>query len=136
MVYTLDSSFCAALFLPDEESERVKLLFDSISEDDIIYIPHIWWYEISNVLFAAIKRKRLTYSNAIHINSLLSSFNFITDSSCGHAYSEKLIELANAYTLSAYDAAYLELSIRKQTALGSLDKELKKACIDAGVAVL
>ncbi len=136
MVYILDCSFCAALFLPDEESEKIKKLFDQINEDDEVYVPLLWWYEISNVLSVAIKRKRLHYADVLNINKLLSSFNFITDSSYGINYSERLLELSQRYVLSVYDASYLELSLRKQGTLGSLDKGLKNACIAAGVIVL
>lgn len=136
MVYILDCSFCASLFLPDEESERVKKIFYEINEEDEIFVPLLWWYEMSNVLSVAIKRKRLKYADALNINRLLSSFNFITDSVYGNMYSEKILELTQRYTLSVYDAAYLELSMRKQGALGTLNKELKKACIDAGVSRL
>ncbi len=136
MVYILDCSFCVSLFLPDEESGRTKQLFDKINEEDEVYIPLLWWYETANVLSAAIKRKRLKYNDVLHINSLLASFNFITDSQYGIDYSEKLLELTQLYNLSSYDAAYLELSVRKRGVLGTLDKELKKACVDAGVAIL
>jgi predicted nucleic acid-binding protein len=136
MIYILDCSFCAALFLPDEESEKINKIFDSISDNDEVFIPHLWWYELSNVLSVAVKRNRLTYSHAVHINSLLSSFNFITESTFGNIYSEKLLEITQCYHLSAYDAAYLELAVRKQGALGTLDKDLRKACIEAGIVVL
>jgi predicted nucleic acid-binding protein len=136
MVYILDCSFCAALFLPDEESEKIKNVFDSICDDDEVFIPHLWWYELSNVLSVAIKRNRLSFSNVIHINSLLSSFKFITDSTFGNNYSEKLLELTQHYHVSAYDAAYLELAVRKQGALGTLDKDLRKACVETGIVVL
>jgi predicted nucleic acid-binding protein len=136
MVYVLDCSFCASLFLPDEDSEKAKRVFDTMGENDEVYIPQLWWYEMSNVLSVAVNRKRLAYADVININYLLSSFQFITDSTYGKNYSEKLLELTQLYGLSAYDAAYLELSIRKQGTLGTLDKNLKKACLAAGIVPL
>jgi predicted nucleic acid-binding protein len=44
--------------------------------------------------------------------------------------------LAVAYGLSGYDAAYLELAIRKDLPLATLDDDLVKAAKAAGVALL
>jgi predicted nucleic acid-binding protein len=44
--------------------------------------------------------------------------------------------VALAYRLTSYDAAYLELAIRLQLPLATLDTELIRACKTAGVAVL
>jgi len=43
--------------------------------------------------------------------------------------------LALAYRLTGYDAAYLELALRKRLPLASLDKALNKAAVAAGVAL-
>jgi len=54
--YILDCSFCSAVFLPHELSDKVLKLFNKINEDDLIFIPQLWWYEIGNVLITAVKR--------------------------------------------------------------------------------
>jgi predicted nucleic acid-binding protein len=132
----LHSSFCAALFLPDEQSDIVNKTFQKITDEDTIYIPFLWWYEIANVLTVSVKRKRLKYADIININQLLYSYKFITDSNSGVDYTEKLLELAHTYELSAYDAAYLELAIRKEGVVGTLDGNLRNACIKYGLTVL
>ena len=43
--------------------------------------------------------------------------------------------LARAYGLSSYDAAYLELAVRRGLPLATLDKELHKAAKRASVAI-
>jgi predicted nucleic acid-binding protein len=48
----------------------------------------------------------------------------------------KTLALGEAYTLSAYDAGYLELALRKGLPLASLDRQLRAACTKAGVRVL
>ncbi len=136
MVYVLDCSFCAALFLPDEESEVIKKHFYNIDENDQVYVPLLWWYELSNVLTIAVRRNRLKHSNILNIGKLLSSFGFITDSNYGNSYMEKLIEFSHIYNLSSYDAAYLELAIRHQAVMGTTDKALKNSCLKAGVKIL
>ena len=46
-----------------------------------------------------------------------------------------VLPLAREYGLSAYDAAYLELSIRRRAPLASLDSKLQKAAQKAGVRI-
>jgi predicted nucleic acid-binding protein len=43
------------------------------------------------------------------------------------------LNLARRYKLSAYDAAYLELALRKGLPLATLDADLEKAAKKAGV---
>jgi predicted nucleic acid-binding protein len=46
------------------------------------------------------------------------------------------LDLARRYSLSAYDAAYLELALRKGLPLATLDAQLGEAAQQAGVTVL
>jgi predicted nucleic acid-binding protein len=136
MTYVLDCSFCAALFLPDETSDKVKSSFLKIREADDVFIPFLWRYEMANVLTIAVRRRRLQFIDVVTINKLLHSYNFIVDAASGVAWTEKLLELARVYELSAYDACYLELAIRKQGVVGTLDNKLKAACSQYGLIVL
>jgi predicted nucleic acid-binding protein len=43
-------------------------------------------------------------------------------------------ELASCHGLSAYDAAYLELALRRKLPLATVDVALSKAMVTAGVA--
>lgn len=136
MNYVLDCSFCSAVFLPDEMSDKVFKAFNKINEDDLIFIPQLWWYEIGNVLTTAVKRKRLMHSDVINIIRLFKEYGFSTDVSYGDKYVESLFELSQLYKLTAYDSAYLELAIRKNCSFGTLDKDLHKAAKTAGLKIL
>lgn len=46
-----------------------------------------------------------------------------------------MIDLAREHRLSVYDAAYLELAIRRQLPLASLDRQLRAAAVASGVAL-
>jgi predicted nucleic acid-binding protein len=48
----------------------------------------------------------------------------------------ELESLARKHNLAAYDAAYLDLSLRQKLPLATSDQELKKAALTAGVAVI
>jgi predicted nucleic acid-binding protein len=66
----------------------------------------------------------------------IGGLNLATDTISGSDYSESLFKLARKYSLTCYDAAYLELAIRKQAVVGTLDDDLKDACIKAGLQTL
>ena len=50
MRWVVDCSFTAALFLPDESSTKVRFFFEKLKDDDTLWVPILWWYEITNVL--------------------------------------------------------------------------------------
>jgi predicted nucleic acid-binding protein len=132
-VYVLDCSVTAALFLPDEKSAAVTKTFAGIAEGEDIFVPQLWWYEMSNVLSLAVKRGWLKHAEVIAIIRLLKDYGFDTDVNYGEKYAERLFELSQRYELSAYDATYLELAIRKNAKLATLDDKLGKACEKAGI---
>jgi predicted nucleic acid-binding protein len=67
------------------------------------------------------------------IVSRLSDLPVDTDLESGGPYATTLLRLAHDYDITAYDAAYLELAIRKGAVLGTLDQGLKAAALKHGV---
>lgn len=49
-------------------------------------------------------------------------------------YVSHVLPLAREYDLSAYDAAYLEVAIRRRVPLATLDRRLRRAADKTGVA--
>jgi len=133
MNYVLDSSFCGAFIMPDERSQKTTDFFETVSDKSVLYVPVLFWFEISNLLTSAIIRKRIIPKDINQLLGLLPQSKFITDLSFGTGYANSITVLASGYGLSSYDAAYLELAIRKEAAVGTLDNNLLKACIKAGI---
>jgi len=131
----LDCSFCAALFLPHEKSTAVKDLFGKIDNDDV-FVPVQFWEEMAELLLAALKRGRLKHADALEINRLFTMYHFNTEVFFEGDYTGQLLDLAGLYGLSAVEAAYLELAVRKNASLGTLNGKLKAACQKAGVETL
>lgn len=136
MNFILDSSFCGAFILPDEQSERVDYFFETAAEDSLIYVPCLFWFEISNMLSTALKRGRIKMADIGSLPELLPQSKISTDYSFGAAYAKSLTGTVAKFGLSSYDAAYLELALRKEAALGTLDDNLAAACGRAGLTVL
>lgn len=98
-----------------------------MDDNDDIFVPQLFWYETANVFRNLIRHKRFTSEEADHFFSMLSFIKLKTDFETGEFYTKKLWELSNNCSLSAYDAAYLELADRKKAVLCTLDAEIIKA---------
>jgi predicted nucleic acid-binding protein len=133
MAWVIDCSFAAALFLPDERSNRVAALFRGERGNDEFIVPLLWWYELSNILKTSVTRKRLTHADVMEILKQIKSMGFATDSDSGPDYARNLFDISVLYGLSAYDAAYLCLAMENKASLATLDNELAAAAMKAGV---
>jgi predicted nucleic acid-binding protein len=133
MRWVTDASFAVALFLPDETSPAARRFFAGLKPSDEVWVPSLWWYEITNVLIIAERHKRVAPADAAKIFSLYARFNIETDILYGTKYSGRLYESAKTCHLTAYDSAYLELAMRKDAVLATIDKQLVKAANLSGV---
>lgn len=135
MPYVMDCSWSSALFLPDENSGKVESFFLHQAKQAIsIHVPPLWWNETTNVLLTATRRNRLTHAAALEILQMLDALPLSTDQEYGKVVAECVLGIGREHGLSGYDAAYLELALRKQATLLTLDSALAKAARNAGIA--
>ena len=135
MPYVFDSSFVGAIIIPDEKNLNIDKTYASIGEDELIYVPQLFWYEISNIFKNLLRRKKYSIDDIMEFFPSLTAIRLISSNESGAEYSQKLLQLCNEYALSSYDAAYLELAKRKNAALCSLDGKLLAAAKKHGVIV-
>ena len=136
MIYVFDSSFVSALVIPDKKNPQADRMYNKIENEDEKYVPHLLWYEITNVLMNLVRRRRFTNNVVISFYPRLAAIDLTCDYAAGTGYSEILLSLCNKYNLSSYDAAYLELAERKKAMLCTMDDKLRAAAKKHGVAVL
>jgi predicted nucleic acid-binding protein len=99
-------------------------------------VPILWFYEASSVLAREQNRGTLTPPKADQFIVELKSLNIIADAQSAERVFSDVHRLALAYRLTSYDAAYLELALRRNLPLTTLDADLIRACSAAGVTVL
>ena len=127
MNFVLDSSLALAFVLKDEATAQTDKVLDSFGQGAKACAPPLWRWEVANVLLMSERRKRITQAEAHRHLTLLKSLPIeIDDAALDQAWSATLL-LAQKHKLTSYDAAYLELAIRRGVALGSLDGELRAA---------
>lgn len=65
----LDCSAALAWALPDESSAKADDFLESLEPDDKLWVPALWWYELSNALVVAQYRQRLTEAERLQAAS-------------------------------------------------------------------
>jgi predicted nucleic acid-binding protein len=136
MECVLDCSLALAWVLPDEGSARAERLLTQVSSESILLVPALWWYEVSNALTVAQRRHRLADADRKQVMALYAALPIRTDVDLGLDTAWRLQTLAHQLSLSAYDAAYLELAQRNGVGLATLDRRLTISARKAGVSVL
>ena len=132
----LDVFFAGLITLTDEAPREVALdLASRLAEHDLV-VPAHWHLELANMLLKLQRRGRLNAAGANAVLSIARDWRVTPDSeSQVQAWSGTRL-LAERHGLTAYDAAYLELALRRRAVLASNDAALIRAARDVGVAVL
>jgi predicted nucleic acid-binding protein len=134
--YVFDSSFIAALIIPDEKNSKVEEIYASVGINEEIAVPQLFWYEVASILKSLVQRKRYSYDETLQFLIPLTAMRLTNDNKSGIDYTKKLLDLCNNYNLSSYDAAYLELTERRKAILCTLDKKLQVTARKHGLAII
>ena len=133
--FVVDASIGFAWVYPNQSSGETEKLLDLVESGSAI-VPSLWFLEVANGLLAAQRRKLLTASERRQALERLLALTFTTDEEAGRAAIRKTSDLAEKHGLSVYDAAYLEIALRRKLPLGSRDEALRKAAKRSGVTLL
>jgi predicted nucleic acid-binding protein len=129
MSLVLDCSTTLAWVYGDETTEPVRQVFELLSQSGA-WVPGLWRLEVANVLEMGVRRKR--HDSAFRESTLadLAQLPIQVDAETDrHAWGATL-QLAERHQLTLYDAAYLELALRRNLPLATLDEELRRAAAE------
>ncbi|MDB5413019.1 MAG: twitching motility protein PilT [Rubritepida sp.] len=99
-------------------------------------VPSLWHIEIGNAILMSERRGRLALQAVQPLLSRLAALEVETDGETVQKCWSDTLAAAQRHRLTLYDAAYLELALRRRLPLASLDRELRAAAVKEGVAVL
>ncbi len=120
-----------AWVLGDEQSARADASLEQVVEIGGI-APALWWVEVRNVLVMAERRGRLTQADTAAAVQALDALGIRLDHAPDNT---SVLQLARTHSLTAYDAMYLELAIRQQRPLATLDRTLSAAAQAEGITL-
>jgi predicted nucleic acid-binding protein len=129
----VDSSIALSWCLPDEgETDRIQ---QEVAEYGAIAPSH-WPLEVANALLMAERRQRITAALRNAALQDLGALPIVLDDETSARAWHEILQLADAYRLTAYDAAYVELAQRRALPLATLDTEMRVAARALGITVL
>jgi predicted nucleic acid-binding protein len=133
MPFVLDNSVVSGWYLDDQATPYTEAIA-SLLRDDQAWVPAIWELELTNVLRTACIRQRLDAQRAQQVLARIALLPVEVDRQA--VPRSELLALSLRFGLSSYDAAYLELALRRQLPVASKDGALMAAALAAGVGVV
>lgn len=133
MTFVIDASVTMAWCFDDEAAPGTDALLARLSEEGAL-VPHLWEYEVANVLLVAEQRGRISEAQAGRFTSLLAQLPIVRGGDIGTG--STILALGRRHGISAYDAAYLAVAEQAGIGLATLDGRLRGAARSAGVPTL
>lgn len=135
MSLVVDSSMTLPWYFVDESTARTEKVLDRVTRSGAI-VPVHWRFEVANGFRMALRRGRI--SAAYRDDSLadLDQLPIEADQDSHAQAWADTVKLSDRHNLTIYDAAYLELALRRQLPLATLDQELIAAGAREAVSLL
>ncbi|MGD0466340.1 MAG: type II toxin-antitoxin system VapC family toxin [Gammaproteobacteria bacterium] len=130
----LDASITLSWCFHDEQTPLTSKILEQL-QTKTAFVPNIWPLEIGNILILATRHKRIHYADAIQFIELLNKLNIEVDNETTYKAFQEILALAHSEKLTTYDAAYIELAMRKGAPLASKDRELCKVAERLGIQI-
>ncbi|MCW3488597.1 type II toxin-antitoxin system VapC family toxin [Dethiobacter alkaliphilus] len=132
-VVVVDASVALSWLLPGEETDKTLTLRNQAVKDRAVklLVPPIFWYEVANVLWVAVKRGRVVKSMAMEALNALLDFQFdiaVTDPAVN-------ISISFDQNIAVYDSAYLSVAQSYNANLWTIDKGLAKVAQNLNILV-
>ena len=135
--FVLDASIILTWCFPDEESQKALEISERIAAGERVAVPAFWRHEILNALLVGERRKRITPELTQTFLDDLDRLPVDVDPPAGAPVAFKTTQaLCRKHALTAYDAAYLELAMRDNQPLATVDEQLRRAALAESVVVL
>lgn len=135
MNFVLDNSVVMRWYFGDgsaSDLEYASRVLDSMASAEVL-VPGVWGLEVANVLARAEAKKLTTEARTETFVGMLYRMDISADSATAVQALSGILQLARRYNLSSYDASYLELAMREDLPLATLDDDLRRAAQRAGV---
>ena len=137
LAFVLDASVAIRWALHDgsaADRAYADRVLDSLA-DSVAHVPALWHTELVHVLRCAEDDAKIGESAIAAYLARLNRLPIATDPTAPRALSASVASVSREYKLSGYDAQYLELALRLQLPIATLDKKLRKSAVKAGLSL-
>ncbi len=132
----LDASLALAWFVTEETTAYTEGVLDLLLNGVQALAPAIWPFEVANALLVGERRRRLTVAQVTAVLERLAALPITVEPVQPDRAFGAVLSVARQQQLTEYDAAYLELALREALPLATLDRELRRAAENSGIALV
>jgi predicted nucleic acid-binding protein len=132
MAFVLDASVAMNWAFPDEE-DAIALAALRRLRTDPAHVPAVWWFEVRNVLLINERRQRISEVDTMAFLRFVSGLDIVIDRLPDDI---GIAALCRRHRLSVYDTSYLELALREDIPLATLDIRLAAAAKSEAVRLI
>lgn len=133
--FVIDASVASAWLLDDESDRFADDAYAALQVNRGL-VPQHWHFEVRNALLMAERRDRIFADEVdLGLHRLDQMTTQWLDTDTAPDLNTTFV-LAREHRLSFYDALYLELAIRRNMPLATLDNALGRASVSVGLPVL
>jgi predicted nucleic acid-binding protein len=133
--FVLDASVTAAWCFCNEASARSAALLECLRLGQAV-VPGLWQIETANMLLQAERRRRITADECAFLVEFMAALPIEIDTESDGRAHGPILNLASRHSLTAYDATYLDVALRRSLPLATRDSELANAARKAGVPLI
>ncbi len=133
--FVVDCSIAMAWLFHDEATAKTAALLNRLAGETAL-VPSWWFLEITNVLALAERKGRITPTQSDAFIADLGKLGIERDDEGADRAFTHLLALCRSHRLTSYDAIYLDLAIRRNLPLATLDNELRRTAGKLGVRLL
>ena len=134
--FVADASVGMAWAVESQSSRETKDLLDSVGAGAPFFVPVLWPFEVVNALLVLVRRRRMTAEDFARVRADFWVAKPVIDVEGMALTWKEIADLAEKFGLTVYDAAYLELALRRRLPLASRDTSLNDAARRCGVKTL
>jgi predicted nucleic acid-binding protein len=128
----MDSSMALAWIYSEETTPGVREVYARLEEHGA-WVPGLWRLEVANALEMGVRRGRRDAAFVRATLADLALWPVKTDRETDRRAWSDTLRLAREHRLTLYDAAYLELAVRRGLPLATLDRDLGRAAGESGM---
>lgn len=121
------------LVMDDEPEEPVIPIVSALRDGDAV-VPGLWRFEVANALDTSRRRGRIDDAGFAYILGLVENIRVTHDTEPPSMGS--IVALSREHGVTAYDAAYLSLALRRALPLATTDQRLRAVAGECGVPLV
>lgn len=135
MAFVVDASVTMSWCFEDEATSYTESVLEQLRVTSAA-VPEIWPLEVANILLLGERRGRIPRPKTESFVRVLQELQVSVEDGAPATMLGPVLQIGREYGLTSYDAAYLELAMRRGLPLATLDRRLADAAGRAGVELV